>query len=40
MVYSLIRDEGLVLGGSSGINAVGALRLAELVPKPVVLIDC
>ena len=29
MVYSLIRDEGLVLGGSSGINVVGALRLAE-----------
>ena len=33
MVYSLIRDEGLVLGGSSGINVVGALRLAaELGP--------
>ena len=29
MVYSLIRDEGLVLGGSSGINVVGALRLAD-----------
>lgn len=29
MVYSLIRDEGLVLGASSGINVVGALRLAE-----------
>lgn len=29
MVYALIRDEGLVLGGSSGINVVGALRLAE-----------
>ena len=29
MVYSLIRDEGLVLGGSSGINVVGAQRLAE-----------
>lgn len=29
MIYSLIRDEGLVLGGSSGINVVGALRLAE-----------
>lgn len=29
MVYSLIREEGLVLGGSSGINVVGALRLAE-----------
>ena len=29
LVYSLIRDEGLVLGGSSGINVVGALRLAK-----------
>ena len=29
MVYRLIRDEGLVLGGSSGINVVGALRLAK-----------
>ena len=29
MVYSLIRDEGLVLGSSSGINVVGALRLAQ-----------
>jgi cysteine synthase A len=29
MVYSLVRNEGLVLGGSSGINVVGALRLAE-----------
>lgn len=29
MVYRLIREEGLVLGGSSGINVVGACRLAE-----------
>ena len=29
MVYSMIREEGLVLGGSSGINVVGARRLAE-----------
>jgi len=29
MVYSLIREEGLVLGGSSGINVVGALKLAR-----------
>lgn len=28
IIYSLIRDEGLVLGGSSGINVIGALRLA------------
>lgn len=29
LVYSLIRDEGLVLGGSSGINVGGALRLTK-----------
>ncbi len=29
MVYSMIRDEGLVLGSSSGINVAGAKRLAE-----------
>ena len=29
LVYTLIREEGLVLGGSSGINLVGALRLAK-----------
>ncbi|HNP35515.1 MAG TPA: cysteine synthase A [Woeseiaceae bacterium] len=29
MLYRLIRDEGLVLGGSSGINVAGAVRLAE-----------
>ena len=29
MVYELIRDEGLVLGGSSGINVMGAVRLAR-----------
>jgi len=29
LVYSLIRDEGLVLGGSSGINVGGALQLAK-----------
>ncbi len=28
LVYDLIRDEGLVLGGSSGINVVGAMRMA------------
>ena len=28
-VFSLIRDEGLVLGGSSGINVAGAVRLAR-----------
>ncbi|MEJ2275507.1 MAG: cysteine synthase A [Woeseiaceae bacterium] len=29
MVFELIRNEGLVLGSSSGINVVGAMRLAE-----------
>jgi len=29
IVYSLVRDEGLVLGGSSGINVGGAMRLAK-----------
>ena len=29
MVYDLIRNEGLVLGGSSGINVIGAVRLAR-----------
>ncbi len=28
-VFDLVRDEGLVLGGSSGINVIGAVRLAE-----------
>ena len=41
-VYDLIRDEGLVLGGSSGINVSGAVRLArELGPgHTVVTILC
>ncbi|MEM6512379.1 MAG: cysteine synthase A [Pseudomonadota bacterium] len=29
LVYDLIREEGLVLGGSSGINVAGAVRLAK-----------
>ncbi|MEL7310563.1 MAG: cysteine synthase A [Pseudomonadota bacterium] len=29
IVYDLIRDEGLLLGGSSGINLAGAVRLAR-----------
>ena len=29
LVYDLIRDEGLVLGGASGINVIGAKRMAE-----------
>lgn len=29
VVFDLVRDEGLVLGGSSGINVAGAVRLAK-----------
>ncbi len=29
LVFDLIRDEGLVLGGSSGINLIGAVKLAQ-----------
>jgi len=29
IVFDLIREEGLVLGGSSGINLAGAVRLAQ-----------
>ena len=29
LVYEMIRDEGLVLGGSSGINVAGAIRMAR-----------
>lgn len=29
IVYDLIRDEGLLLGGSSGINVAGAIRVAR-----------
>ena len=29
IVFDLVRDEGLVLGGSSGINVAGALRMAK-----------
>ncbi len=29
VVFDLVRDEGLVLGGSSGINVAGALRMAN-----------
>ena len=29
IVYKLIREEGLILGGSSGINIAGAIKLAK-----------
>lgn len=42
IVFSLLRDEGLLLGGSSGINVAGAIRLAkQLGPgKTIVTILC
>lgn len=42
LVFELVRDEGLVLGGSSGINVAGALRMAELLGpgKTIVTILC
>jgi cysteine synthase A len=29
IIFDLVREEGLVLGGSSGINVAGAIRVAE-----------
>ena len=29
MVFDLLKDEGLCLGGSSGINVAGAVRMAR-----------
>ena len=29
IVFDLLKDEGLVLGGSSGINIAGAIRMAQ-----------
>jgi cysteine synthase len=42
VLYDLLQDEGLLLGGSSGINVAGAIRLArELGPgKTIVTILC
>jgi cysteine synthase A len=42
LIFDLITDEGLVLGGSSGVNVAGAVRLAkELGPgKTIVTILC
>ncbi|PIW28675.1 MAG: cysteine synthase A, partial [Rhodospirillales bacterium CG15_BIG_FIL_POST_REV_8_21_14_020_66_15] len=42
VIFDLITDEGLVLGGSSGINVAGAVRMArELGPgKTIVTILC
>ena len=42
VVFDLLRDEGLCMGGSTGINIVGAIKLArELGPgKTVVTMLC
>lgn len=42
IVYDLIREEGLALGGSSGINVAGAIRLARILGpgKTIVTILC
>ncbi len=42
IVYSLIREEGLILGGSSGINISGAIKLAKKMGpgKTIVTILC
>ena len=29
IIFDLVREEGLVLGGSSGINVAGAIRVAK-----------
>ncbi|EKV28440.1 Cysteine synthase [Caenispirillum salinarum AK4] len=33
VVFDLVREEGLVLGGSSGINVAAAMRVAETLPE-------
>jgi cysteine synthase A len=33
MVYWLLREEGLYLGGSAGLNVVGAARYARTLPE-------
>lgn len=42
IVFDLIKDEGLILGGSSGINIMGAIKLAEKLgpSKNIVTILC
>ena len=33
LVFQMIRDEGLILGGSSGINIMGAIKLGKKMGK-------
>jgi cysteine synthase len=42
VLYALVREEGLCLGGSSGINIVGAIRLAQALGrgKTIVTVLC
>src|SRR3569832_1449691 len=38
LLFDLVREEGLSLGGSSGVNVAGAIRLArELGPGPTIV---
>jgi cysteine synthase A len=42
VLYDLLQNEGLLLGGSSGINVAGAIRLARLLGpgKTIVTVLC
>ena len=42
VLYGLVREEGLCLGGSAGINVVGAVRLAQALGpgKTIVTVLC
>ena len=42
IVYEMIREEGLILGGSSGVNIMGAVKLGKLIGpnKKIVTILC
>ena len=42
IVYEMVRKEGLILGGSSGVNIMGAVKLGKLIGpnKKIVTILC
>ena len=42
LVYDIVKHEGLILGGSSGINIAGAIKLAKILGpnKNIVTILC
>ena len=39
IVYEMIKKEGLILGGSSGINIIGAIKLGKLLGKIKILLQ-